>query len=214
MYREAIPDPVWRLLLGLSGLNTMQSAYLAGGTALAIQLGHRISADLDFFAPQDIDYPALLDEIRELGINAVVIGRTPKHCELVVGAIRVDCLRERIPLRFALKSVVSEGGSFRMADMIDIGRMKLHSIAGRGGKKDFFDLYCLTRSAISLEELLKLAAEEQGTLRFSRLLFLKGLIDFEEAEREAPPVMLWKTDWEQVKAGLTDEVKQIGRNWA
>ena len=101
-----------------------------------------------------------------------------------------------------------------MADVIDIGRMKLHSIAGRGAKKDFFDLFCLTRNAIPLEELLKLVAEEEGTLRFSRLLFLKGLIDFEEAEREAAPVMLWKTDWEQVKAGLTEEVKRIGLNWA
>lgn len=39
MHREAIPEPVWRLLLGLSGLEVMQSVYLAGGTALAIQLG-------------------------------------------------------------------------------------------------------------------------------------------------------------------------------
>jgi hypothetical protein len=214
MFRKAVPDPVWRLLLGLSGLNTMKSAYLAGGTALAIQLGHRISADLDFFAPEDLEYTTLLDQIRELGVNATVIGRTPQHCELVVGAIRVDCLRERIPLRFPLKTVVCEDGRFQMADTIDIGRMKLHSIAGRGAKKDFFDLYCLTRTAIALEELLRLVAEEEGPIRFSRLLFLKGLVDFEEAEREAPPVMLWKTEWEQVKAGLTKEVKRIGLNWA
>ena len=214
MFREAIPGPVWRLLLRLSGLNTMQSAYLAGGTALAIQLGHRISADLDFFSAQDPQYITLLDEMRELGMNVAVIGRTLQHCELIVGAIRVDYLRERIPLRFPLKSVFSEDGKFQMADMIDIGRMKLHAIAGRGGRKDFFDLYCLTRTAIPLEELLKLAAEEHGTLRFSRLLFLKGLIDFQEAEREPAPLMLWKTDWEQVKAGLTEEVKRIGLNWA
>ncbi|SPF32170.1 conserved hypothetical protein [Syntrophobacter sp. SbD1] len=214
MFREAIPDPVWRLLLGLSGLSTMQSAYLAGGTALAIQLGHRISAALDFFSAEGPQYPALLDKMRKLGMNATVISQTPQHCELIVGAIRVDYLQERIPLRFPLKTVFSEGGRFQMADVRDIGRMKLHAIAGRGGKKDFLDLYCLTRTEIPLDELLKLAVEEQGTLRFSRLLFLKGLIDFDEAEREPMPVMLWKTDWEQVKAELTDEVKKIGMNWA
>jgi hypothetical protein len=58
MHREAIPDPVWRLLLGLSGLKSMQSFYLGGGTALAIQLGHRISADLDFFIPKDYEFSA------------------------------------------------------------------------------------------------------------------------------------------------------------
>lgn len=213
MFRETIPDPVWRLLLGLSGLKSMHSAYLAGRTALALQLGHRTSADLDFFSPKYPEYPALLDEVGELAMSAAVIGRTPQHCELIVGTVRVDILRERIPLRLPLKSVLTEGGSFRMADMIDIGRMKLHSIAGRGSKKDFFDLYCLTRSAISLRVLIEQAVEEHGPVRFSKLLFLKGLIDFEEADREPSPVMLWKTEWEEVKAGLADEVIKIGRSW-
>ena len=55
MFREAIPDPVWKLLMGLSRLNAMENAYLAGGTALAFQLGHRISADLDFFRSDDLE---------------------------------------------------------------------------------------------------------------------------------------------------------------
>jgi hypothetical protein len=101
-----------------------------------------------------------------------------------------------------------------MADIKDIGRMKLHFIAGCGGKKDFLDLYCLTRSAVALDELLDIVAKEQEMLRFSRVPFLKGLIDFEEAEREAPPVMSWKIDWGEVKAGLTEEVKSVGRKWA
>jgi hypothetical protein len=70
MFREAIPHPVWRLLPGLIGLNSIQSAYLAGGTALAFQLGHRVSADLDFFSSQNPPYTALLDEMRERGMNA------------------------------------------------------------------------------------------------------------------------------------------------
>ena len=147
-------------------------------------------------------------------MNATVVGRTPDHLELIVEAIKVDCLRERIPLLFPLKTVAHEGNGFHIADARDIGRMKLHSISSRGCKKDYFDLYCLTRSAVPLDELLDLVAEEQGTIRFSRLLFLKGLIDFEEAEREAPPVMLWDVDWEEVKAGLAEEVKSIGRKWA
>jgi hypothetical protein len=92
--------------------------------------------------------------------------------------------------------------------------MKLHSTVSRGGKKDFFDLYRLTRSEIRLEELLGLVEKERGALRFSRLLFLKGLMDFEEAERDAPPVMLWNTSLEDVKECLTEEVKSIGLIWA
>jgi hypothetical protein len=131
-----------------------------------------------------------------------------------VGSIKVDYLRERIFPRFPLKTLVTEGGRFQVADPADIGRMKLLSIASRGGKKDFIDLYCLTRSVIPLEELLTLVLEEQGSIRFNRLLFLKGLVDFEEAEKEAPPMMLWAIDWNKVKEDLGEEVKRIGRKWS
>jgi hypothetical protein len=110
MFREAIPDPVWKLLLGLSGLNAMRYAYLAGGTALAIQWGIGSPQTWIFFSREDPEYSTLLDEIRKLGVNATVVGTTPHHWELVVDAIKVDCLRERIPLKFPLKTVVSEGG--------------------------------------------------------------------------------------------------------
>ena len=140
-----------------------------------------------------------------------MINQTPHHCEMVIETIKVDYLRERIPPKFPLKTIASESGTVQMADLKDIGRMKLHSIASRGSRKDFVDLYCLTRSAISLEELLLQAMEEQGTLRFSRLLFLKGLVDFEEAERDAPPILLWNIDWDKVKVGLADEVKRIAQ---
>ena len=134
MFREAVPEPVWRLLLALSALDTIRHSYLAGGTALALQLGHRISADLDFFMRDDEIRSAFLEEIKPLGMNAMVVGRTPDHLELLIEAIKVDCLRERIALLFPLQTVACEGGKFQLADIRDIGRMKLHTIASRGGK--------------------------------------------------------------------------------
>jgi hypothetical protein len=214
MHREAVPDPVWRLLLGLSSLKSMQSVYLGGGTALAIQLGHRVSADLDFFVAKDYEFSTLMHEMLDLGMNATLISQTPYHSELIVGTIKVDYLRERLSPRYPLKTVVSEGARFQMADSADIGRMKLLSIAGRGSKKDFIDLYCLTRAAIPLEDLLMLVMEEQGAIRFNPLLFLKGLVDFEEAENDAQPIMLWEIDWNAVKADLGEEVKRIGKKWS
>jgi predicted nucleotidyltransferase component of viral defense system len=192
----------------------MQSFYLGGGTALTLQLGHRVSADLDFFVPKDYELSTLMGEIQDFAVNAIIISQTSHHCGLLMGSIKVDYLRERISTRFPLKTVVSEGSRFQMADPADIGRMKLLTIASRGGKKDFIDLYCLTRTVISLEDLLMLFLEEQGTIRFNRLLFLKGLVDFEEAEKEALPIMLWEVDWNKVKKILGEEVKRIGKKWS
>jgi hypothetical protein len=179
-----------------------------------MQLGHRISADLDFFVPGNLECETLIHDLQDVGMNATMIGRTPSHCELSIAAIRVDYLRERIPPRFPLRMVVSEGGKFHMADAADIGRMKLHAIAGRGSRKDFIDLYCLTRATIPLEQLLMLALEEHATVRFNRLLFLKGLVDFEEADKDVQPILLWSIDWRQVKADLTEEVKRIAQEWS
>ncbi len=63
MHREAIPDSVWRVLLGLSALESMRSSYLAGGTGLAIQLGHRVSVDLGFFFPEGSDHLDVLEDL-------------------------------------------------------------------------------------------------------------------------------------------------------
>jgi hypothetical protein len=71
------------------------------------------------------------------------------------------------------------------------------------------DLYCLTRKVITLESLLTLAMEEDHGVRYSRLLFLKGLVDFEEADRDAGLTQLWDIGWEEVKKCLTDEVRHI-----
>lgn len=214
MHRDAIPEPVWRLLLGLSGLKTMTPVYLVGGTALALHLGHRLSADLDFLVPTDFEYQPLLHDLLGLPHKPTLTTQTSSHWALIIDSIKVDYLRELIPRRFPLKMVVFEGTTFKVADPLDIGRMKLHAIASRGSRKDFIDLYCLTRSRISLENLLMMVLEEQGTVRFNWLLFLKGLIDFEEAEREVQPMMLWPIAWSEVKGGLTEEVKRIGKSWS
>ena len=164
MHREAIPDSVWGLLLGLSRLRSIQSCYLAVGTALAIQLGHRVSEDLGFFLREGLEYDEVLAELSALGMGGTVMSRTPAHCELMLNAVKVDFIRERIPLEHPLKSLDLGPAAINMAHAVDIGRMKLFSIASRGSRKDFIDLYCLTRVVIPLEDLLSVALERQNLI--------------------------------------------------
>lgn len=216
MHREAIPDSVWRVLLGLSVLESVRSGYLAGGTGLAVQLGHRVSVDLDFFFPEGSDHLDVLDELPSLGMSATVMGQTPGHCELIIDGVKVDFIRERIPLTYPLKSLALDHGKVAVADPLDIGRMKLFSIASRGSRKDFIDLYCLTLERLPLERLLTNVEENRKGLHFNRLLFLKGLIDFEEADEEVQPTLLWDVSWDMVKEDLTKAVKRImeqGQAW-
>lgn len=209
MYSEAISNSVWDLLLRLNSIAQMRFCYLGGRTALALQLGHRISQDLDFFVMEEFDYLSFEMAIKSKGLDTLVLNQTSGHTELMIQSVRVDLIRERIPLKFPLKPIDSRIANLKMADPKDIGRMKILSIGTRGSKKDFVDLYCLTRKVIPLGPLLSLAMEEDHGVRYSKLLFLKGLVDFEEADRDADLTLLWDIGWEEVKKSIIDEVKQI-----
>lgn len=189
----------------------MKGAYLGGGTALALQLGHRRSDDLDFFVPEAFSATALLKELRDKEIAITVLTQTSRHTELVIQSSKIDVISEQIPLTRPIKSIHPEIRNLKMADAVDIGRMKLLTIGSRGGKKDFVDLFCLTRERISLSRLISQSIEENQGVRYSKLLFLKGLVDFEEADLEPDPVVIWDTSWDDVKTCLMKEVKQIAK---
>jgi hypothetical protein len=189
----------------------MTYSYLGGGTALALQLGHRRSEDLDFFVTEEFNDLSFKQNIQLERLDTLVVNQTPNHTEMMIQSIKVDFVRERIPLKFPLKPIHPQTQRLNMADSRDIGRMKIISIGSRGSKKDFVDLYCLTRKIMTLESLIMMAMEEDRGLKYSKLLFLKGLVDFEEAEREGDLAMIWDIGWEEVKDGLMEDVKKIAK---
>ncbi len=211
MYPEAISDPIWELLKRLNLIPDMSFSYLGGGTALAIQLGHRKSDDLDFFVTEQFDDLAFRRNVQLDGLDTLIVNQTPSHTELMIQSIKLDFIKEQIPLKFPLKALHRQTENIMIADPRDIGRMKIMAVGSRGSKKDFVDLYCLTRKIITLESLIMVAMEEDRGIKYSKLLFLKGLVDFEEAEREGDLTMIWDISWEEVKNSLIDEVKKIAR---
>ena len=211
MYTEAISDPLWGLLKRLSAFPDMKFAYLGGGTALSLQLGHRVSEDLDFFLIDKFDELAFMRSIQRSGLDTLVINQTSNHTQLMIQSSKVDLIQSRMPLKFTLKAIHPETANLKMADAKDIGRMKIMAIGSRGSKKDFVDLYCLTREIIPLESLIAMAMEEDRGIRYSKLLFLKGLVDFEEADLEGDVSMIWDKSWGEIKRSLKEEVKEIAK---
>ena len=138
-----------------------------------------------------------------------MLSQTPAHTELLIQGIKVDLIKERIAPRFPLISIHPLTLGLKMADARDIGRMKLLAIGSRGSKKDFVDLFCLTRDVITLESLIAMAESQHKEVKYSRLIFLKGLVDFEEADQEPDPMMLRDTTWGEIKEGLKEDVRRI-----
>ncbi len=129
------------------------SAYLAGGTALAIHLQHRISRDLDFFFHGDLDLDRLADELRDLGPFAVS-ARGSGTLNGLFSATRVQFLSAAGQRRLEPLAIVA---GIPVAGIGDLLAMKLKVIGDRGELRDYFDVMTIEqRTGRSVEEGLGL----------------------------------------------------------
>ncbi len=62
-----LPEEQLRLFETLSTQSFIEDFYLAGGTCLALQIGHCRSVDFDFFLPADFDTSVIVDKLTEIG---------------------------------------------------------------------------------------------------------------------------------------------------
>jgi hypothetical protein len=213
MHTETISDALWGLLVKLNKIPEMKFAYLGGGTGLSLQTGHRKSEDLDFYVSEEFSFDSFNRNIRDMGLEIIVSSMTRRHTRLMIQSVKVDLINETVSLRFPLKPLCEDIQDIRLADPRDIGRMKIIAIGSRGSKKDFIDLYFITRTIIRLDDLIALSMEENQGIKYERLLFLKGLVDFEEADLDPEPVMLLNISWDEVKGILKKEVIRIAESF-
>lgn len=176
--------------------------YLVGGTALALQLGHRLSIDLDFFGNQELDELEINNLLKECVGSFKLIQKTKNILIYAAENIKIDFVNYPFPW---LAEPVKDD-FIQLASIEDIAAMKLNAITGRGSKKDFVDIYFLLNK-YTLEEMLALYKQKYSN--GSSFLVLKSLIYFEDAEQQEMPVMLMPIDWKEIKQTITEQTLSI-----
>src|SRR6185295_10167066 len=131
LYYRSIDPGTYSLLKFLMEFPPLSGFNLVGGTALALQKGHRVSVDLDLFG-QPFDKQAILKNLNE---PFSIKSEADYFLMLVLRDVKVDILKYDVPLLFPL--ILEEG--IRMYDPRDISAMKLLAISKRGKKRDFYD---------------------------------------------------------------------------
>ncbi len=96
-----------------------------------------------------------------------------------------------------------------MADIRDIGCMKLSAISSRGSKKDFVDIFFICQKTIAFEKLLEAFRKKYKDINYNILHILKSLIYFEDADKEPMSKMLIPVSWKEVKNFFEEEIKKI-----
>jgi hypothetical protein len=180
-----------------------QGFYLAGGTALALWLGHRRSVDLDLFHPGTFDVGALVARLQSVD-GTVLVSQTEQTVHVHVRSTKVRFLGYPYPVLFPLAEFLG----VPIADPPDIACMKVSAIAARGARRDFIDLHAAARR-YGLDEILRLFREKYARLNYSMVHVLKALTYFDDAEKEPSPDMLEPVAWPDVKAYFLREAPRL-----
>jgi hypothetical protein len=208
---EVIPSLLRELLIEIGQEPFSRRFYLAGGTALALHLGHRVSVDLDFFSEAD----ELLDDSRAEIVAALRERRVVDVLEDVVGNLLLEIEGHHVGFfgyGYALLEPPDEIAGVRVGSLADVGLMKLDAIADRGARKDFYDAYFISQH-ISLDRLLDQSPIKYPYTRGFGMMVLEGIVDFDRADRDAPVETIPPVAWETIKEFFIQELRRIGQMW-
>jgi hypothetical protein len=177
---------------------------LAGGTGLALHLGHRVSEDFDFFRVESIDLAGIAKRLAKLG-SFEMLRASERDLTALVSGVKLSFFLVDEPMLHA----PLEFRSILVAHETDIALMKLVAVSGRGSRKDFVDLYFILREGPPLEDYFALLARKYGEGRVNSYHVLKSLTFFEDAEREPETVTLVPFRWEECKRFFVREARRI-----
>lgn len=175
---------------------------LVGGTALALQIGHRNSVDIDLFGNHSINENLFVSKIEKLG-KFEIFKRSTNILISSINGVKTDFVNYKYELIDA--PVVLD--DIRMVYKKDIAAMKLNAIMGRGSKKDFIDLYYLMKE-FPLEQMLEfyLSKYPDGAL----FMVLKNLTYFNDADSQLDPIMFDNHfNWEACKQKISEEALRL-----
>lgn len=196
LHLTTVDADTYNLLQALFAIDIIKENFaLAGGTSLALQTGHRKSIDLDFFCPRQFDVKEL--EVILSSQNNFTFSYTGNNSRMLfafINDIKCDFVHEPAELLLPFEMI----DSIAYYTLRDIAAMKLHTICGRGKKKDFFDVYVLLK-LFGWDTLIEWFVKKYGE---NQLLFLwRSIIYFVDAENDPDieGLVPYNQSWKQIK---------------
>ncbi|MGE3063422.1 MAG: nucleotidyl transferase AbiEii/AbiGii toxin family protein [bacterium] len=169
--------------------------YLAGGTGLALQVGHRKSFDLDFFTNKEFYPDSIVDSIKP----DKILYAEKNTLHLIKSSTKLTFLYygERLVLPLL------DWNTLKIADYRDIASEKIKTISQRGLKKDFYDVYAAIKEGLTIKDLCKLFKKKFNKSGMNNYHIIRSIVYFSDAENNSDVKLLktgveWK--WERVKS--------------
>lgn len=183
--------------------------YLAGGSALALHYGHRVSIDFDFFTPSHFVGKDIIQELDKVGVFK--LQQTTERNTLLglFNKVKFSLFLYEYPL--ILKPTLFS--HVLISSPEDIAAMKLAAVMDRGTKKDFIDFYFLSKNNISIDKAFEYYQQKYKALTNNVYSLVKALSYFDDAEEMEMPDMLIKVTWEEIKDFFRKEVVTLAEKY-
>lgn len=205
MHPEAMSPEARALLPRIAPTVARHQFILAGGTSLALYLGHRLSVDLDLFSEEEVLPDRLMGELRATHLNPEVIQLAPGMLSVVMESVKVSFFH--YPYLFVDAPQPYEG--LAVASILDVAAMKLVAVAQRSARRDFVDLYVILQQT-PFRSVAARAVQRYGAGLIEPVVVGKGLIWFEDADGEPDPQYLGQPLlWDDVKAFFASSFRQF-----
>lgn len=179
--------------------------YMAGGTALALQIGHRTSLDFDFYTGEKFDTRKFREQFDAEFQKSQEIYVAQDSIEIDANGVKMSFFW--YPYKLIRPAVRIE--EILLASKEDIAAMKILAISQRGRRRDFIDIYFLIKE-FGLEQIMKFAKEKYPA--FNIYVGLQGLVYFQDANDESDKdriIMQRKIDWKEIKKYLIKEANNF-----
>lgn len=198
LHLSTVDSTTLELLRKLQNIPLLCDTRLVGGTALALQIGHRKSVDLDLFGIVKAEQDELIRALEQIG-SLTVLKNSPHIHIYLLNNIKIDIVDYQYSW---IDNVVVKQG-IRMASLKDIAAMKITAIIGRGTKKDFIDIAFLLQR-FSINNIMDFYTQKYPD--GSTFMAMKSLAYFDDAEEDIMPYMLTNISWETIKQQILSKI--------
>ena len=211
LFPNTVSSNLLKTLTQLMQMEELNPFRLVGGTALSLQLGHRVSVDIDLFTDanyESIDFMAIDNLLKKTFsfTEMLYLGNNSFGKSYYIGNSRNEAVKLELFYTDPFIRPIIEKDFLRMASTEEIAAMKMEVIGNGGQKKDFWDVHELL-DYLSLEQMLSLHAERYPYSHNKDLLINK-LVDFQFADDDLTPICLKGKYWELIKLDISDIIQK------
>ena len=214
--KEGINNFLWEKLCFIQNEKLFHTFNLVGGTALSLQIGHRISTDIDLFTEDKLNKEEILSFLKKIDKNVEIINSSGAILQILFPSddpenrLKVDFVNYEYPL---LEKLVDNDDGIRLVSKNDISAMKMSAIGTRGYEaRDFVDLFYLLKE-IPIETIVDNFKKKYNTENIQQ--YLRSINYFDDVNEES-----WKSikmlhdklSVNTIKDTLNNEVNKYWKN--